>query len=50
MARSQERTPEQAKFLDNYGKIAPAVPAIRQAVWDWRDSEHKGADDLRHAL
>src|SRR5260221_4448459 len=33
----------QMNFLDNYGKTAPAVPAIRQAVQEWAADGYKGA-------
>ncbi|HEX5504941.1 MAG TPA: DEAD/DEAH box helicase family protein [Thermomicrobiales bacterium] len=39
----QQRNPAQVSFLDNYGKTAPAVPAIRDAVWQWRDGGYQGA-------
>ncbi len=35
--------PIQSSFLENYGHTAPAVPAIRQEVQQWRESNYKGA-------
>ncbi|MBK8025780.1 MAG: hypothetical protein IPK19_31415 [Chloroflexi bacterium] len=39
----QKRNAEQPSFLENYGKTAPAVPAIRNAVNEWREGGYKGA-------
>lgn len=49
MAR-QKRTTDQSSFLENYGKTAPAVPAIRQAVIEWRDKGYPGATNTSRAL
>jgi type III restriction enzyme len=46
----QKRNPNQLSMLDNYGKTAPAVPAIREKVWEWRDSGYKGATDVSRLL
>jgi len=40
MTKRQNRNLAQASFLENYGKTAPAVPAIRNAVWKWRDAKY----------
>ncbi|MGN6754979.1 MAG: DEAD/DEAH box helicase family protein [Thermomicrobiales bacterium] len=43
MPKRTRRLTAQSSFLDNYGKTAPAVPAIREAVWQWRADGYKGA-------
>jgi type III restriction enzyme len=51
VARQQsKRDPAQMSFLENYGKTAPAVPAIREAVLEWRGSNYKGATETSRAL
>jgi len=40
----------QMSFLENYGRTAPAVPAIRDAVRDWREAGYKGATDTSRVL
>lgn len=50
MAKKRERNPAQTSFLENYGRTAPAVPAIRAAVWKWRDDSYKGATDTSRTL
>ncbi len=45
-----KRDPNQPSFLENYGKTAPAVPAIRQAVREWSDGGYKGATATSRAL
>jgi len=40
----------QLSFLENYGRTAPAVPAIRQEVRDWREGGYKGATDTTRRL
>src|SRR5688500_16873074 len=42
--------PAQASFLENYGKTAPAVPAIRDAVRQWSDGGYKGATNTSRLL
>ncbi|MBK8025783.1 MAG: hypothetical protein IPK19_31430 [Chloroflexi bacterium] len=49
MARSK-RNLDQASFLENYGKTAPAVPAIRSAVIEWREGCYKGARKCNRGL
>lgn len=48
--RGKKRNPAQASFLENYGRTAPAVPAVRAAVWEWRASGYKGATPTTRAL
>lgn len=43
MPRKVPPNKAQISFLDNYGKTAPAVPAVRDAVRDWRAGGYKGA-------
>lgn len=45
-----KRTTEQTSFLENFGKTAPAVPAIREAVWKWRDEGYQGATKTSRQL
>ncbi|MBK8025786.1 MAG: DEAD/DEAH box helicase family protein [Chloroflexi bacterium] len=45
-----KRNAEQPSFLENYGKTAPAVPAIRTAVNEWRESGYKGATKTSREL
>lgn len=40
----------QSSFLKNFGRTAPAVPAIRSAVKEWRDNRYKGATETSRAL
>ena len=46
----QKRNPAQPNFLENYGHTAPAVPAIREAVWQWTASGYKGATEISRRL
>lgn len=48
--KRKNRNPEQMSFLENYGKTAPAVPAIRAAVQEWRDQNYKGATATSRTL
>src|SRR5689334_22237693 len=53
MARRTKRAArpkDQISFLDNYGRTAPAVPAIREAVWEWRAGGYKGATETSRRL
>ena len=40
--RKSTNSPDQMSFLENYGKTAPAVPAIRKAVREWREAGYPG--------
>lgn len=46
----RKRDPEQASFLENYGKTAPAVPAIRQDVQAWREKNYPGVTATTYRL
>lgn len=46
----RKRDTAQTSFLENYGKTAPAVPAIRNAVWQWRDAGYPGVTDTTRTL
>lgn len=48
--RRRRRNPAQMSFLENYGKTAPAVPAISAKVLDWRQSDYKGATETSRIL
>ena len=48
--RRQKISPAQQRFLEGYGNTAPAVPAIRKAVDEWRADNYKGATDTSRAL
>lgn len=52
MAKKKRKAsdPLQSSFLENYGYTAPAVPAIRQEVQDWRESKYKGASETTKTL
>ncbi len=50
MAKRENRNLAQTSFLENYGKTAPAVPAIRNAVWKWRDAGYPGVTATTHTL
>lgn len=51
MARRKSKPSKaQLSFLENYGRTAPAVPAIRDAVREWRDSGYKGATKTSRQL
>lgn len=50
MARAKKYNPAQASFLEDHGKTAPAVPAIRQAVREWREKNYPGATNTSRAL
>ena len=41
--RKNEHNPDQPSFFELSLKTAPCVPAIRQAVREWRDARYKGA-------
>ena len=45
-----KRDTAQLSFLENYGRTAPAVPAIRAAVLEWRDGGYKGATETTRTL
>ncbi len=42
--------PAQMSFLEDYGNTAPAVPAISQAVHEWREDHYRGATKTSRAL
>lgn len=44
------RSPAQMSYLEDYGATAPAVPAISQAVNEWRDSKYAGATETTRIL
>ena len=48
--RRPKRSPAQTSFLENYGKTAPAVPAISHQVDQWRESHYKGASETSRVL
>ena len=48
--RRQKISPAQQSFLEDYGNTAPAVPAIRQAVDEWRADNYPGATDTSRTL
>jgi len=48
--RRKKRNPAQMSFLANYGKTAPAVPAISHQVDQWRESHYKGASATSRIL
>lgn len=48
--RRKKRSPAQMSFLENYGKTAPAVPAISAEVKEWRESHYKGATETSRIL
>ena len=48
--RKQKLNPAQMSFFENYGKTAPAVPAIAQAVGEWRENDYQGATDTSRTL
>ena len=48
--RRPKRSSAQMSFLENYGKTAPAVPAISAKVSDWRESHYKGATETSRIL
>ena len=48
--RGQKVSPAQMGFLENYGPTAPAVPAISQAVAEWRENDYLGASDTSRIL
>ena len=52
MARAKKVKPNSAQtsFLENYGHTAPAVPALRQAVKEWRNDDYKGATKTSQRL
>ena len=51
MARRKDKyNPAQMSFLENYGKTAPAVPAISHAVGEWRDDDYPGATETSRTL
>jgi len=43
MKKPAKPSKAQLSFLQDYGKTAPAVPAIREAVREWRDKGYPGA-------
>ena len=48
--RRQKYNPAQMSFLEDYGNTAPAVPAVSQAVNEWRDNHYPGATETSRAL
>jgi type III restriction enzyme len=50
MARKAKINKAQTSFLENYGPTAPAVPAIREAMLDWRATGYKGATETTRLL
>src|SRR5690554_3924581 len=48
--RKSKVSAAQISFLENYGKTAPAVPAIRQDVKEWRANSYKGATETSKTL
>ncbi len=50
MAPRGRASPEQLSLLDARVKTAPCVPAIRQAVADWRDRGYRGISDTTRLL
>jgi len=46
----QKRNAAQISFLENYGHTAPAVPAIRESVWEWKENGYKGATEISRRL
>lgn len=49
MAR-RKKDSAQLSLIETYGKTAPAVPAIRQAVAEWRDGGYSGASNTTLTL
>jgi type III restriction enzyme len=51
MGKKKNKAPiAQTSFLENYGKTAPAVPAISAEVNEWRANNYKGATATSRAL
>lgn len=50
MSKKNRPSKAQLSFLENYGRTAPAVPAIREEVRDWRAGGYKGATDTSRLL
>jgi type III restriction enzyme len=50
MARSKAAPKEQLKLLEVRTRTAPCVPAIREAVGNWRSGGYKGATDTTRLL
>ena len=48
--RKQQYNPAQSSFLEAHGMTAPAVPAIRQAVREWRANDYPGATETSRML
>ena len=48
--RRQRVSSAQIGFLENHGRTAPAAPAIRQAVAEWRARGYPGASDTSRTL
>ena len=48
--RKQTVSSAQTSFLENYGRTAPAVPAISRAVQEWRAEGYKGATETSRTL
>src|SRR5579859_7689880 len=46
----QKHNPAQASFMENYGRTAPAVPAIREAVREWQADDYPGATPISRRL
>lgn len=50
MQKNKRQSRAQLSFLENYGKTAPAVPAIREAVREWCEDGYKGATNTSQRL
>jgi type III restriction enzyme len=50
MPRRQSVDNKQLAFFDVHLKTAPCVPALRQAVFDWRARNYEGVSDTTRAL
>lgn len=48
--RKRAADPAQMSFLENYGKTAPAVPAISHALAEWRAENYRGATKTSRRL
>ncbi len=50
MPKKSKPSKAQMSFLENYGRTAPAVPAIRDAMREWREQGYQGATETSRAL
>src|SRR3990172_1263408 len=50
MARTRRPPKEQIGMLEPRGKTAPCVPAIREALKDWRARDYKGVTETTRLL